>query len=181
MALGKPSKAKGWGILVLLTLAHLSIRILGGQGTGEALLVSPMAQGDLLPPLDSGWVVGDGTATTVFLPGEPCRLVVAVDPACPHCRTAIRRRFGLETKSAFPVTWLTKTKEYAFQEMRDSIRTEDRVVVQEEAFRNLKVEAVPAAFLATDGRILDVWPFRGSESDTELRKKCRAGKDWAAN
>ena len=176
-----PSWVNGWGVLLFLTLSHFAIRSHGGPWSGEAILVSPMVPGDLVPPLDSGWVVGEETTTPIFPSWEECTLVVAVDPACPHCRTAIRRRYGLETESAFPVTWLTKSKEYVFQEMRDSIRPEDRLVVQEEAFMSLKVEAVPAAFLAANGRLLDLWPFRGGDTDTELAQKCRAGKEWAPN
>ena len=102
----------------------------------------------------------------------PCQLLIFFRPTCPFCDLAAKAESG-RSDLTLPRTWITETEAEAMDfvgrpapssELGWGLAADDI----------LGVQAVPAAFLVSDGQVLRHWTYQGTESDTGLASDCEA-------
>ena len=166
-------------LLCAVTVAHLSLRmILAAPDREDLISVSSVEIGSLVPDLHVDPILqGDG-ADRLLQPDLPCQMIVAIDPSCPHCRKAAKRVGERKGDTLIPSTWVAPSPGPAVVEFAHLTRSRVRVVTSEEIFEALQVKAVPAAFLiSSDGRVVQRWPYTGSEDHDALMELCAASAE----
>ena len=168
-------------LLCAITVAHLSLRmILAAPDREDLISVSSVEIGSLVPNLEVDPIVQGDRADRLLQPGLPCQMIVAIDPSCPHCRKAAARVGEGKGDTLIPSTWVAPSPGPAVVEFAYLTRSRVRVVTSEEIFEALQVRAVPAAFLiSSDDRVVQRWPYTGSEDHDALMELCTASTEVA--
>ncbi|HYR12333.1 MAG TPA: hypothetical protein VEQ60_31390 [Longimicrobium sp.] len=130
---------------------------------------TPLPRFDLRPLSFGGQKAGDDS-----VPRLGCRILVLFSTACLHCYTAAARDAAQPRSPArLSVLWVTHDDNQAARDFENEVGTGSRVLYGPSAFKALKVNGVPTAFLVNDrGVVSHKWPFFGNENHAELREKC---------
>lgn len=173
----KPSRHKAtiryipW-ILVAITGANLAIHALRAKDR-EDLIPVGLRIGDVLPdlhlrPLGSP----PDPLSTPSRPGG-CRLLVAFSLDCPYCGIAAAREADRSAPDRIPIHYISKTDDSRVREYMASLGSPIAVWYGDDAFRRLKVKAVPAGILVSaDNIVKKAFVYLGDEDHTALRQEC---------
>ena len=162
------------GVLVVLTAVNWMLTH-SGQGPGPNQIpvrVSALQSGDTVSLSLRRLVTGEATAE---LQGthEDCRLLVAFNPDCPHCRKAAARMQTLPEGMLRKLTWVAENETSALRLRDEGFPSEIQVVWGEDVWPHLHVQAVPAGlWVSSDGVVQKSWPFQGKDEDLRPPTGC---------
>lgn len=164
----------GIAVLTALTIVHAGFRWLAA-GERDPAPVSTL-------PLGSGVenaAVRETDGRTweearLLDAAAPCQILVAFDPACPHCARAADTEREQTTTSRLPTTWFSRELTEGERRYAHRVGARSRVVHAPGAWETLQVRAVPAAFLLDSHRsVRRIWPYRGTLGRRELAPYCQ--------
>ncbi len=150
------------GILAFITFLHFGAR---SAAPATVIDVSDFPTPSALP----------GVLHDVVDAEEACSLMVVYDPSCPACARAAHRQAEQATLP-LDVVWLA-ADEAAREHYATRVHAEARIEVAPEAHDALRVRAVPAAFLVSDGTVLSRSTLSGAEALSRVAARCTASGD----
>lgn len=175
MTLGQRFGRGGYlGILVAITSLHVAYRLSARPSvSGPLAAMSSLSVGDTVPGFSVIETLTRKRSRVPVLSAAPCQILVAFDPSCPHCRKAAEAEALAPDADLIPVTWIAPYDSLNAGRYQAWVHSASRVVRAREGWDFLDVQGVPAAFLVDrQNRIRRVWPYRGSESRTDLKSRC---------
>jgi hypothetical protein len=157
-------------VLAALTAANLAFQ--QRREAGDPQRPSHLEVGDTLS-------VG-ATANSGQERGQRCEVWIGFHSSCPFCaEAALRERL----RDPLPTVWVASSDDLGASRYSELVHPSSRVVISDHLYRELRVQAVPAAILVDAGAVVrHVWTYRGDEDPTGLQMRCttRGVAGWRA-
>lgn len=159
-------------IMIGLTCANLAFHAVRADEREDHIPVG-LEVGDALPSLNLRRLgFPPDSISNPELPSG-CRLLVAFSISCPYCEIAAVREIDRSVADRLPIVYISKTDGKRMREFMTSLGSPVEVWYGDDAFRKLRVEAVPAAILvSSDNVVKKAFGYLGDEDHTKLREQC---------
>jgi len=149
------------GALALVTFLHVGARV---AAPATSYRVSALEAGPA-PELVS--------ELTPAAASSSCQLWVAFDPECPACAKAVQAQKLQSEVLPLDVVWVGETDQ-AVQSYLPRVHPDAHLVASEDFRSEMKVRAVPAAFLISEGEVVYSTVLTGSEDLNMVSEACVA-------